>query len=108
MTTVGLCGQQLELMVAARRERDDAVALVESSADDQDRKVIDQAIRAVAQSGKPFSANDIRPVLPRVRAALIGARFLAASKRGEIRKVGFVQSTDPGTHAHPVALWIKP
>ena len=30
---------------------------------------------------------------------------MAASRRREIVKVGRVPSTDPGTHAHPVALW---
>lgn len=25
--------------------------------------------------------------------------------RGVIRPIGYVASTDPGTHAHPVRLW---
>lgn len=86
---------------------DEAIQRVEDSADAWDRHVIDQAIREVAARGVPFSSNDVRPLLPAVRSALIGARFLAARKRGEIRRIGYVPSTDPGTHSHPVALWEK-
>lgn len=87
--------------------RDEALAQVEEASDDWSRSVIDQAITATALQGRPFSANDVRPLLPPgIRPALVGARFLAASKRGQIRKVGWVASTDPGTHAHPVAQWV--
>lgn len=94
---------QLELGQALR---DEGIARVEAAAADWERAVIDRIIREVAARGRPFSANDCRPLLPPgVRPALIGARFLAASKRRQIRKLGWVPSTDPGTHAHPVALW---
>jgi hypothetical protein len=96
--------QQLEL---GQELRDEGMSRVEEASDDWDRAVIDQAIRAVAQRGGGFSANDVRPLLPPgVRPALVGARFMAASRRREIHKVGWVASTDPGTHAHPVALWV--
>lgn len=102
--TSATSAEQLELGQALR---DEGVARVEAASDDQDRAVIDQAIRAVAERGEPFSANDVRPLLPPgIRPALVGARFLAASKRRQIVKVGWVPSTDPGTHAHPVALWV--
>jgi len=86
--------------------RDEALAQVEVDADAQDRLVIDQAIRAVANYGHPFSANDVRPLLPLVRTSLVGARFMAASKAGLIRRTGWVTSTDPGTHARPIGLWV--
>lgn len=92
---------------AGRALRDQGVAQVEEASDDWARATIDQALEHVAKT-KPdgFSANDVRPLLPPgIRPALVGARFLAASKRGLIRKVGFVASSDPGTHAHPIALW---
>lgn len=96
--------EQLEL---GQELRDEGIARVEAAADDGQRSVIDQALAAVAARGQTFSANDVRPLLPPgIRPALVGARFMAASRRGEIRKVGWVASTDPGTHAHPVALWI--
>lgn len=96
----------LELIQAARAERDAAIALaVDADRDGWDRKVIDQAIEAFAGTGRPFSANHIRDVLPEVRRPLIGARFFAASVRGLIREVGRVASTQRSTHAHKIALW---
>lgn len=95
--------EQLELGQALR---DEGIARVEGAADDWERAVIDQAIRAVADRGRPFSANDVRPLLPAgVRPALIGARFRTAALHGVISRIGYTPSTDPGTHAHPVALW---
>ncbi|MCU1591672.1 MAG: hypothetical protein JWP11_2928 [Frankiales bacterium] len=89
----------------ALAERDQALALVEDAGDAWDRAVIDQGIAALNARGVPWSANDLRPLLPEVRAALVGARFLAAAKRGEMVRSGWVTSTDPGTHARPIALW---
>lgn len=97
-------GEQLEFGKALR---DEGIARVTEASDEWERAVIDQAIRAVAARGRPFSANDVRPLLPAgVRPKLVGARFMAASRRKEIVKVGWTPSTDPGTHAHPVARWI--
>jgi hypothetical protein len=86
-----------------RRLRDGALACV--SAGEWDSAVIDQAIRFFAASGRRFSANEVRPLLPEVRRAAIGVRFMAASRRGVIRRVGSTPSTDPGTHAHRIAVW---
>lgn len=96
-----------EQLTLGEHLRDEGIARAEAASDDWQRAVIDQAIREVAARGRAFSANDCRPLLPPgIRPALIGARFLAASKRGQIRKVGWVASTDPGTHSHPVAQWV--
>lgn len=89
----------------AQAARDAGVARAERSATDADRDRIDAAIASVAKRGGEFSANDVRPLVPNVPGPLMGARFLAASRAGRIVKVGYVTSTDPGTHAHPVALW---
>lgn len=97
-------GEQLELGQALR---DEGMRVVTEASDEQDRAVIDQAIRAMIERGRPFSANDVRPLLPPgIRSGLIGARFMLASRRKQIRKVNWVPSDDPGTHAHPIALWI--
>lgn len=97
-----------EAIAAARAERDTAMAAAEGAdRDGWDKHVIDQAISAFAAQGRPFSSNDLRPLLPEVRAALIGARFMAASVRGQIRRVGFVTSTKRNTHAKPVAMWVR-
>jgi hypothetical protein len=95
--------QQLQ---QGRALREEGVARVEQASDDWDRAVVDRAIREVAAKGRPFSANDVRPLLPPgIRKNLVGARFLAASRSGLIRKIGYTPSTDPKTHAHPVATW---
>lgn len=100
-----MTGEQLDLGTLLR---DEAIARVEEASDDWQRATIDQAIRAVAERGRAFSANDVRPLLPPgIRPALIGARFLAASKRKAIVHVGMVASTDPGTHGHRVSLWLR-
>lgn len=62
-------------------------------ADEWDRKVIDQAIKAFARQGRPFSVNDFRDLLPEVRVALISRRLIAAQKAGWVRRVGFTPST---------------
>lgn len=97
-----------EAVAEARLERDMAINLAEDAdRDGWDRKVIDQAIHAFAAQGRPFSANDLRELLPDVRQPLIGARFLAAANRGVIRRVGYTPSTQKSTHAHPIAVWVR-
>lgn len=75
-----------------------------SNARPSDRAAVDAAIRRLAAEGKPFSANQARAI-HHVRGPVVGAAFQAAAKAGLIVKVGFEPSTDPGTHAHPVAMW---
>lgn len=97
-------GTQLEL---GQQLRDEGMARVTNASDEWDRKVVDQAIRYVASQGQPFSANDVRPLLPEgLRPALLGARFRTAALHNIIRRIGYVPSTDPATHAHPIALWV--
>lgn len=67
---------------------------------------VDALIARYAATGQPFSANTIRDQLPEgIRPAAIGGRFREASRRGLIRPVGYVASTDPRTHGHPVRVW---
>jgi hypothetical protein len=91
----------------ALAERDRVLEQVNRNADQWTRDLIDQAIRTLAETGRPFSANSLRPLLPDVPGALMGARFMAAARRGQIRKVGTEPSTDPGTHGHDIKVWIK-
>ena len=96
-----------ELIAAARAARDEGMAQAESA--DQfgwERSLIDQAIDAFAGTGLPFSANDLRPLLPDVRPSLIGSRFMAASVAGRIRRAGATTSTKKNTHSKDVALWV--
>jgi hypothetical protein len=70
-----------------------------------DRAKVEAAIRQLAATGHPFSANSARAI-HNVRGGVVGAVFSALASEGLIRRVGYVASTDPGTHAHPIAEWI--
>lgn len=70
-----------------------------------DAAKVDAAIRHLAATGREFSSNEARG-LHGVSGPVVGARFTAARKAGLIRATGFVTSTDPGTHAHPVRTWV--
>lgn len=62
-------------------------------ADDWDNAVIVTAIKAFVRQGRPFSCNDLRPLLPEVRKCLISRRLIDAQRDGWIRRVGFTPST---------------
>ena len=86
-----------------RRLRDAGIAVATDATDPADVDAIDLLIARAAATGEAFSANDLRPHLPHgVRSAVIGGRFAHARRRGVIRPIGYVTSTDPGTHAHPI------
>ena len=88
--------------------RDEGMAQAEESdRTGWNKALIDQAIGHFAATGRPFSANDLRVVLPDdVPGPLFGARFYAASVQGRIRFVGYVRSTKKNTHSKPVARWV--
>lgn len=100
-----MIGDQLDLLAEGRKARDEGMAQVEESSDQLAKDSVDHLIRTFAERGEKFSANDIRPHLIDVRPQLVGARFMAASKRQIIRAVGLVASTDKGTHAHRITVW---
>lgn len=96
-----------EAIAAARAARDAGIAMAEDAdVTGWDKAVIDQAIEAFAATMRPFSANDIRPLLGDVRASLMGARFLGAANAGRIRRVGRVTSRKENTHLKDIARWI--
>lgn len=97
-----------EALAEARRLRDEGIAQAEEAdRDGWDCSVIDQAIKALNEQGQPWSANDLRALLPEVRQPLIGGRVRAAANRGDIRRVGYTPSTLESTHAHPIAVWVR-
>jgi len=75
--------------------------------DDWDRKVIDQAIAALVMAGRPFSVNDLRPLLPEVRKCLISRRLIEAQRTNQIRWTGTVTpSTLQSTKAASVKVYV--
>lgn len=65
---------------------------------------LDQLIR----EGRPFTADDLRALVDERpdHPNQIGALFIGASKRGEIRKIGYHQSTIKSRQAGLQAMWI--
>ena len=93
-------------LAEGRAERDKGMAAAGARLGaDWDKAVIDQAIRVLAATGREFNADDVRDRLPAVAHALIGSRFMAASKRGLIERVGDQQSRHRSRHASRVGLW---
>lgn len=88
-------------------ERDQVLAEVAAARPRTTEAGLD-VIRGWAATGRPFSANDCREELRAVgvTSAGTGALFKAAIKARVIRRVGWVTSTDVGTHAKPVARYI--
>lgn len=76
-----------------------------TTAHPDDRARVEAAVRELAATGRPFSANSARP-MHGCTGPVVGAVFSALASEGLIRRVGYVASTDPGTHAHPVAEWV--
>lgn len=99
-----MTAEQLDLAYALR---DQALTQVTTASDTQDIAVVDQAIREVAAAGQPFSANDVRPLLPPLRSqGLVGARMNSLRMRRQIIKIGEVVSTDVGTHGKRIGLYV--
>lgn len=96
-------------MTAAEALRDEGMRQAEDHADPRAILTIDAVIRLANASGQPWSANDIRDALPTTTSpGLVGARIRSfAGRRPRVqRRVGYVPSTLPSTHHHPVAVWL--
>lgn len=109
MTTIEVETSVVDAIAAAKAARDEGIAAAESGQlSDWNKNLIDQAIDAFAATGRPFSANDLRQLLPDdLPGPLYGNRFTHAYKnRGVIRYVGSEPSTKKNTHLHPVARWV--
>lgn len=91
-----------------RDRRDEGISMAEDAAGAAvDRALIDQAIEYLARNQQYLSANDVRDLLPVVRPALMGARFLAAARRGLIVHAGTVHATSASRHANRMGLWLS-
>lgn len=87
--------------------RDAGIAQRENAADPRLLLAVDKVIARWVESGRRFSANEIRDEVPVKAADLVGGRLRAASMRkpAEIVKVGEVKSTLLSTHAKPIGVW---
>lgn len=84
------------------RDRGQSIA---SAAHPDDRTRVEAAIRQLAATGKPFSANDARP-LHGVTGGVVGAAFTAMKNAGVIKAAGDDTSTGASAHGHRIFQWI--
>lgn len=99
--------RQAQSIRAAELLRDIALDGVHERSDEWAPRAVHDAISKVAALGQPFSANDVRPLLPPgIPGPLLGACFRRAATAGLIRKTDRrVPSSEPSTHAHEIAVW---
>lgn len=97
-------GVEASPLQAAFAARDTAMAATTIARPDDAAKVA-AAIRRLAATGRPFSANDARQIHG-VKGGVVGATFNALKAEGLIRPVGDEVSTDKGTHGHRIFRWI--
>lgn len=76
-----------------------------TAAHPDERAAVDSAIRKLAATGRPFSANDAR-ALHGVKGGVVGAAFTAARNAGLIRAVGDDTSTGRSANGHRIYQWI--
>lgn len=88
--------------------RDQGAARADAAQPEEWKAAVDLEIARLARSGREFTADDVSSVVgdsPTGSQGAMGARFLAAAKRGVIVRVGYVKSSRPSVHAHPIAQW---
>lgn len=97
----------LEDLPAARERRDRGHAVATHASDVAWTEAANKAIRDLAASGEPFTAEDLRSIVgpPFGSHNAMGARFMAAAKAGIIRRVGSRQATRPEAAGRWLAVW---
>lgn len=96
--------EQAAAISRAMEARDRGMSVAVAAHPDEASRVA-AAIRRLAATGRPFSANDARD-LHGVKGGVVGATFTALRKEGVIKPVGDEVSTDAGTHGHRIYRWI--
>ena len=75
-----------------------------SAAHPTERAKVEAAIRQLARTGRPFSANEARKIHG-VSGGVVGAAFNAMREAGVITAIGGTASSKGNTHGHRIALW---
>lgn len=91
--------------------RDEGIAQVKNAADPRVTLAIDAEIQKAIDSGRRFSANDIRDRFPVSDEHLVGARIRSfATRRVDGRplmvRVGTTPSSLKSTHHHEIKVWL--
>lgn len=86
--------------------RDEGVARVDRATHNDWKHRCDSIIQAMAQSGLPFTVEDVRVWVPEPTSPNAwGARFLAACKAGWIECTGYAKATRAKAHSRVVAIY---
>jgi len=93
----------------AREQANAALAALYANVTDWDTALLNQAIDAIGGSGRPFSANDLRAVLPELAHGAAGLFFHSLVRRRNPRQVDVVgeePSTAESTHGKPIKVYV--
>jgi hypothetical protein len=91
-------------LTTAQRLGVEGMAVASSAAPSDEARVL-AAIRQLAATRAPFSANEVRELTDGIRGPVVGAAFSKA--KSFIRPTGqMVRSTDPRTHGHRISEWV--
>jgi hypothetical protein len=92
----------------AREQANAALAALYANVTDWDTAILNQAIDAIGGDGRPFSANDLRAVLPELAHGAAGLFFHSLVRRRNPRQVDVVgeePSTAESTHGKPIKVY---
>ena len=107
--------EAVETLQAGEQLREVGMALADEAAAAAWKERVDAAISSLARrqgldGPLPFTAEDVRLLAgdppEGTSPNAMGARFMAAARRGQIRKVGYRNGVRPSLHAHPIAIWV--
>lgn len=92
----------------AREQANATLAALYANVADWDEALLNQAIDAIGGDGRPFSANDLRAVLPELAHGTAGLFFHSLVRRRSPRQVvvvGEEPSTAESTHGKPIKVY---
>lgn len=100
-------GRVATLEALSQLLRDEGIARANANTDAWWASCFDAAVGYFASTGVPFTADDIRALVPAVDSPnRVGARFHAASRAGLIQPTGFALSRSRSRHAGVLRTWV--
>lgn len=95
------------LEALSRLLRDEGIARANANCDEWWANCFDAAVGYLASTGVPFTADDVRDLIPASdQPNRVGARFYAACRAGLIQPVGFTLSRSRSRHAGVLRTWV--
>lgn len=89
------------------RRKSEGMALADAAEPEVWKRNCDAAIASLAASGVGFTSEEVRAIAgPPAHFNAMGARFVAAAKRGLIRKDGRRKATRAAAQATELTVWV--